>query len=260
MDGLIEVRKESIGGNEVNAVNARDFHAFLESKQQFADWIKSRIEKHGFMEGIDFIVFHNFMKNPQGGRATNEYTISLDMAKQLAMLERGKKGKMARLYFIECERRLNEIQRPTAIQADPVWLQEAQATLKFGDLLGMPKHIIVGETAKRVRMLDGPDFTSHIGALPSSQNILPDEMMLEPTPLGRMFGLSAVEMNRRLAEWGWQYRPDGATWTRTQQGEPYSSVHYWAKNNKTGYNLKWNVESVREKMRDAGNLLHMVST
>ena len=253
MDGMIEVRKESIGGNEVNALNARDFHAFLESKQQFADWIKSRITKYGFMEGIDFITFHNSMKAENAYINTKEYTISLDMAKQLAMVEKNKKGRMARQYFIECERRLKDISRPVQIQEDPMWLKEAQATLKFGDLLGMPKHITVGETAKRVRMLDGPDFTSHIGALPSSQNILPEEMMLEPTPLGKMFGLSAIEMNRRLAEWNWQYRPDGVTWTRTQQGEPYSSVHYWAKNNKTGYNLKWNVEAVRARMREAQN-------
>lgn len=50
------------------AVSARMLHAFLESKQEFANWIKNRIDKYGFIENQDFEVFDNFVKNPNGGR------------------------------------------------------------------------------------------------------------------------------------------------------------------------------------------------
>lgn len=87
------------------AVSARELHQFLESKQEFANWVKNRIEKYGFVEGQDFEVFDNFIKNPQGGRPLTEYAISVDMAKELCMIENNEKGRVARKYFIECERR-----------------------------------------------------------------------------------------------------------------------------------------------------------
>lgn len=86
------------------AVNARELHAFLESKQEFANWIKGRIDKYGFVENQDYEVFDRFIKNPQGGRPTIEYALSLDMAKELSMVENNEKGRMARKYFIECEK------------------------------------------------------------------------------------------------------------------------------------------------------------
>lgn len=88
------------------AVSARELHAFLESKQQFSDWIKNRIEKYDFIENQDFEVFHKILKNSNGGRSLIEYILSMDMAKELAMVEGNEKGKQARRYFIECEKRL----------------------------------------------------------------------------------------------------------------------------------------------------------
>ncbi|WP_052910577.1 antA/AntB antirepressor family protein [Riemerella anatipestifer] len=94
--------------NGNSAVSARELYQFLESKQQFSDWIQNRIRDYGFIEGQDFEVFHNSMKNPNGGRPTVEYAITLDMAKELSMVERNEKGKQARMYFIECEKKLRE--------------------------------------------------------------------------------------------------------------------------------------------------------
>lgn len=92
-------------------INARDLHAFLESKQQFADWIRNRITQYDFELNKDYVehkVIHNSMNNPQstenkGGRPTTDYHLTLDMAKELAMVERNARGKEARQYFIQCE-------------------------------------------------------------------------------------------------------------------------------------------------------------
>lgn len=85
------------------AVNARDLHAFLGSKQQFQDWIKERIKKYDFIENQDFQVFQNFTKNSKGGRPAIEYALSISMAKELSMIENNERGKQARKYFISCE-------------------------------------------------------------------------------------------------------------------------------------------------------------
>lgn len=92
--------------NGQRAVNARELHTFLENKRQFADWIKQRIEQYGFVENQDYEVFHNFVKRETGGSTRTEYALSLDMAKELSMVENNEKGRMARKYFIQCEKKL----------------------------------------------------------------------------------------------------------------------------------------------------------
>lgn len=111
------------------AVNARDLHIFLESKQQFADWIKNRIRQYDFIENQDYQVFHNLMNNPNGGRPTTEFALSIDMAKELSMVEGNEKGKEARRYFIACEKRLNPLSTPSYQISDPIkraeaWIEE----------------------------------------------------------------------------------------------------------------------------------------
>ena len=101
MNELIKITTTE-SGNQV--VSARELHKFLESKQQFADWIKNRIDKYGFVENQDFEVFQDFMNNPSGGRPLKEYALTIDMAKELAMVEGNEKGRQARRYFIECEK------------------------------------------------------------------------------------------------------------------------------------------------------------
>jgi len=99
---MIKVDKTK-GGR--NVVSARDLHAFLESGQQFGNWIRNRIEKYGFVENEDFKVFNNGIKNPRGGRPMVEYALTLDMAKELSMVEGNEKGRQARRYFSEWENR-----------------------------------------------------------------------------------------------------------------------------------------------------------
>ena len=79
-------------GVEVQSVNARDLHVFLESGKDFATWMKDRITQYGFIENEDYEVFAEIGNNPSGGRPAKEYMISLDMAKELSMVERNEKG------------------------------------------------------------------------------------------------------------------------------------------------------------------------
>lgn len=87
------------------AVNARELHEKLGNKKQFANWIQLRIEQYGFLENQDFEVFNQKVKNSNGGRSRIEYALSLDMAKELCMVENNEKGRMIRKYFIEVEKK-----------------------------------------------------------------------------------------------------------------------------------------------------------
>ena len=109
-NALINVNERDLGNGSVQTVNARDLHAFLEVGKVFAAWIKERIEQYGFADGTDYVTFENlsFPKSESAKARPQriiEYALTLDMAKELAMVERNEKGKQARQYFIECERK-----------------------------------------------------------------------------------------------------------------------------------------------------------
>lgn len=102
-NNLIPVFESTINEESVQTVNARELHAFLEVKSKFADWIVNRISDFGFAQDVDFTVILN-SENNLGGRPSKEYHVSLDMAKELSMVERNAKGKEARQYFIGIEK------------------------------------------------------------------------------------------------------------------------------------------------------------
>jgi len=99
---LIEISNGEIDGSETKTVDARELHTFLEVKSRFNDWIRNRISSFGFAEKFDFETLTKFLVS---GGVTTEYALTVNMAKELAMVERTERGRMARLYFIECERR-----------------------------------------------------------------------------------------------------------------------------------------------------------
>lgn len=93
-------------------INARELHSALQSKRKFTDWIKQRIEHYKFVKEQDFIPFHNFVKgdkNGYGNKTTNEYYLTIDMAKELCMVENNSIGRKLRKYFIEIEKRYRSI-------------------------------------------------------------------------------------------------------------------------------------------------------
>ncbi|ELG7796753.1 antA/AntB antirepressor family protein [Campylobacter jejuni] len=80
---------------------------YLEINSKFADWIKNRIIKYSFIENQDYIIKEVFT----GRRPRKEYYVTLDMAKELCMVENNEKGRQARRYFIECEKRLKNLEQ-----------------------------------------------------------------------------------------------------------------------------------------------------
>ena len=104
----------------------------------FANWIKHRVEKYGFVENQDFVSFLVATKKPNGGRPSQEYFVTLDMAKQLAMVENNKKGMQVRKYFIECEKRLKgPMTRLSYAQALRAYADEVEAREKLEQQLAL---------------------------------------------------------------------------------------------------------------------------
>ncbi|QVE21115.1 antA/AntB antirepressor family protein [Phocoenobacter atlanticus subsp. cyclopteri] len=128
LQGFLPVTQDYHQGIAVQYVNARDLHSFLESKKEFANWIKERIKQYEFKKGKDYSTFDKIVKRETGATKLKEYKITLSMAKELAMVERNKQGKLARQYFIQCEEALSQIAPSVAEELRKQWLIERQAT------------------------------------------------------------------------------------------------------------------------------------
>ena len=104
-------------------VSGRELHEFLEIRTKYKDWFPRMVE-YGFEEEIDFIMVAqkratNNLKNPV--TTVIDHAISIDMAKEIAMIQRTEKGKIARQYFINCEKKLKEVKK-----LSPMELMELQ--------------------------------------------------------------------------------------------------------------------------------------
>lgn len=100
MNELIKVNYDS----ERPTVSARDLHEFLEVATDYRHWFP-RMCEYGFTESIDYtpVIFDH----PQNGQPTKDYQLTIEMAKEICMLQRNEKGRQARQYFINLEKAWN---------------------------------------------------------------------------------------------------------------------------------------------------------
>lgn len=150
------------------AVNARELHQFLENKREFATWMKQRIEQYGFVENQDYVVFDKFVKNSNGGRPTIEYALSIDMAKELSMVENNERGRQARKYFIECERKVHE---PPMLDDFDKKLKTATWLSSFLNLSDASK-LLIAEAIAKPFGLPVPSYVPSKGVLHSASELL----------------------------------------------------------------------------------------
>ncbi|EHK2735229.1 antA/AntB antirepressor family protein [Salmonella enterica] len=108
---LIPVFNGSISNESALLCDARKLHTFLEVGKRFASWITERIAEYGFVENQDYVIAsQNREAKTRGGHNRKDYHLTLDTAKELAMVERNEKGRQIRRYFIECEKQLRQHQ------------------------------------------------------------------------------------------------------------------------------------------------------
>ena len=135
-------------------VFARDLHAFLEVKDHFKDWFP-RMCEYGFEEGKDF---RGFFRESSGGRPARDAELTIDMAKEICMLQRNEKGKIARRYFVELEKAWNSPEKvmARALQIANNQVKQLQAKIEadapavfFAEsITGADTNILVRDLAK----------------------------------------------------------------------------------------------------------------
>ncbi|SEQ19384.1 antA/AntB antirepressor family protein [Giesbergeria anulus] len=169
---LIPVFNDTIGGEVIQLCCARALHSFMSVKRDFTTWIKGRIAKFGFVVNEDFITVENLsspdlVSSKARAQKLTDYHLTLDMAKELSMVENNAKGREARRYFIACERQalkatatyqphgdsINVAALLLSGQCDPKPLTAAQHTLidqTAGRLVGEAYPLIRAHLERRV--------------------------------------------------------------------------------------------------------------
>lgn len=147
--------------NDRQTVSARALHEFLEVETQYTKWFE-RMSEYGFIERTDFQAISQKRLTAQGNETTyTDHQITIDMAKEIAMLQRTEKGKQARQYFIELEKQWNS---PEAIMARAVKMantkilqlesriEQDKPKVLFADAVSAAKtSVLIGELAKLIK-------------------------------------------------------------------------------------------------------------
>lgn len=154
MDSIATLLPVQQSINDRITVSARDLHTFLSVDTRFNDWFP-RMCEYGFDEGIDF---YSFSSKSTGGRRAHDAQLTIEMAKEICMLQRNEKGKMARQYFIQLEKDWNSPEKvmARALKIAEQTVQQLTAKIEsdapkvlFADAVSASStSILIGELAK----------------------------------------------------------------------------------------------------------------
>lgn len=189
MQELIQIQKSKKG---TDIVSARDLHQFLEVRSRFNDWFRNRVEKYGFVENQEYMTLTKNLVN--GGREF-DFALTLNMAKELAMVENNERGRQARLYFLACEQMLRTITAATAVPALPATFSEALRQL--AEKVESEERLLKENAELRPKAAYAEMVLSSV-----------DECTTTTIAMG--LGISAIQLNNLLCQMQVQYRHDGS--------------------------------------------------
>ena len=188
MEELLKVTTD----NERITLSARDLHEFLEIKTHFKDWFP-RMKEYGFEEGVDFC---SFLSESTGGRPATDYQITIDMAKEICMIQRSDKGKQARQYFLQLEKEWNT---PEKVMARALLL----ANRNIESLTAANNSLKIENKAKDQQIAElkpKADYTDVI---------LQNKSLVTITSIAKDYGMSGSALNDKLHRLGVQYKMSG---------------------------------------------------
>jgi anti-repressor protein len=172
MNQIINVTENTVGAETIQTVNARELHDYLGVGKQFSHWIQDRIEMYDFKEDLDYVTTEAKVGYRQNVIQKN-YFVSLDMAKELSMVDRGEKGKAARKYFIDCEKKLKE-----NIIALPDFTNPAEAAIAWANEYKAKEALQIEMTAAK------PKIAFH-DSVTESDNVQTIEEVAKALDIGR---------------------------------------------------------------------------
>lgn len=192
-----ELIKIEVNENQEPIVNGRELHETLGIKTEYKKWFE-RMKEYGFTENTDYVRVTQKCHTLGGEQEMVNHAIKLDMAKEIAMIQRNEKGKKVRQYFIQVEKDFNS---PEKIMARA--LKIAESKLNVLQLENTQQKQLIGELKPKADYLD---------------QILQSKALVTITAIAKDYGMSAKAFNKKLHELKVQFK-QGHQWFL------YSSYH-----------------------------------
>lgn len=184
MNNLIKI---NVNEKQEPIVSGRELHEVLGVESNYTTWF-NRMCEYGFTENIDFLPI---LEKSTGGRPEQNHAIKLDMAKEIAMIQRNEQGKKVRQYFIQVEKDFNS---PEKIMARA--LKIAEGKLNILQLENTQQKQLIGELKPKADYLD---------------QILQSKALVTITAIAKDYGMSAKTLNKKLHELKVQFK-QGHQW------------------------------------------------
>lgn len=182
MKDLIKIE---LNENQEPIVSGRELHETLEIKTEYKKWFE-RMKEYGFIENIDFVRVTQKCHTLGGEQEMVNHAIKLDMAKEIAMIQRNENGKKVRQYFIQVEKDFNS---PEKIMARA--LKIAEGRLNVLQIESAQQKQLIGELKPKVDYLD---------------RILKNKSIMTVTAIAKDYGMSAAQFNKKLYKLGIQFK------------------------------------------------------
>lgn len=221
-----ELIKIEVNENQEPIVNGRELHEVLGVETRYDTWF-NRMKEYGFIENVDYVEFNEKVDAQKRARTYEQvnHAIKLDMAKEIAMIQRNENGKKVRQYFIQVEKDFNS---PEKIMARA--LKIAESKLNVLQLENNRKDQLIGELKPKA------DYTDRI---------LQSKGTVKINVIANDYGLTAIAMNKKLRELGVQYK-QGKDWLlySEHRGKGYThskTIHFFHKDGTpdTTMNMEW---------------------
>lgn len=172
------------------AVMGRDLHEFLEVGTEYRHWFPRMVE-YGFERGQDYAVKNDRVRDSLGrSRPAVNHIISLDMAKEIAMIQRTERGKQARQYFIEAEKQLRAVDTAPAHRLPNDYASALRELAEVVDTV---------EAQREQIALDAPKVAYH-------DRFIKDDDLLSLRTVARSLGIGERDLRQILVDHKWIYR------------------------------------------------------
>lgn len=181
--------------NNENLVSARELYDFLENTERFSSWFSRQLQ-YGFEEEIDYVGCKVF--NTLANQELQDYLIKLDMAKEISMLAKNEKGRVARKYFIEIEKEFKNI----VVKTEEEMILELFPNTDMA-LVTMTANTIRQNKVLAIELKEEKEYISHV--------VHNERYYITPTTMANKYGISAVKFNKILQDLNVQYKK-GKKW------------------------------------------------
>lgn len=203
MNDLINI---VVNENNEPTMSGRELHSFLEVGTAYKDWFPRMVE-YGFEGGVDYLSITEEVRAQKRARTYEQvnHILKLDMAKEIAMIQRSEKGKIARQYFLQIEKEWNS---PEKVIARALIMANKKLELKDG---------VIKMQEKQIEELK--PLAAYV------KTILNNKSLVTVEQIAQDYGMSAQKLNKTLHELHIQYKGGNGQWILYQEHKPFGYVH-----------------------------------